>query len=78
VFDLILLDITMPKVDGYDVLKFAKEHCKNIKVVMLTGSADLIKAVEAMKLRAENFLGEPFDLAELFSEIQPVLQDRKL
>ena len=54
-FDLILLDLTMPKVDGYDVLKFVKEKHPTTKVIMLTAFSELKNAIEAKKLGAEDF-----------------------
>ena len=46
-FDLVLLDIKMPRVNGFDVLKHVKEKHPATKVVMLTGFADLKNAIES-------------------------------
>lgn len=72
-FDLILLDIKMPNVDGFEVLKYAKEHCAKTKVVMLTGFADLKNAIESKKLGAEDFVSKPYDLVDLLTTVERVL-----
>ncbi len=72
-FDLILLDIKMPNVDGFEVLKYAKEHCPKTKVVMLTGFADLKNAIESKKLGAEDFVSKPYDLVDLLTTVERVL-----
>lgn len=72
-FDLILLDIKMPNVDGFEVLKYAKEHCVKTKVVMLTGFADLKNAIESKKLGAEDFVSKPYDLVDLLTTVERVL-----
>lgn len=72
-FDLILLDIKMPNVDGFEVLKFVKEHAPKTKVVMLTGFADLKNAIESKKLGAEDFISKPYDLVDLLTTVERVL-----
>jgi DNA-binding NtrC family response regulator len=72
-FDLILLDIKMPNVDGFEVLKYVKEHCPKTKVVMLTGFADLKNAIESKKLGAEDFVSKPYDLVDLLTTVERVL-----
>ncbi|MCU0411927.1 MAG: response regulator [Bacteroidetes bacterium] len=72
-FDLILLDIKMPNVDGFEVLKYSKEHCPKTKVVMLTGFADLKNAIESKKLGAEDFVSKPYDLVDLLTTVERVL-----
>lgn len=72
-FHLVLLDIKMPKVDGFQVLKFIKEKHPNVKVVMLTGFADLKNAIESKKLGAEDFVSKPYDLVDLLTTIERVL-----
>lgn len=72
-FDLILLDIKMPNVDGFEVLKFVKENHPKTKVVMLTGFADLKNAIESKKLGAEDFVSKPYDLVDLLTTVERVL-----
>jgi len=72
-FDLILLDIKMPRVDGFEVLRFVKEQFPQTKVIMLTGFADLKNAIESKKLGAEDFVSKPYDLVDLLSTIERVL-----
>ena len=73
VFDLVLLDIKMPRVDGFEVLRFIKERQANTKVIMLTGFADLKNAIESKKLGAEDFVSKPYDLVDLLTTIERVL-----
>jgi CheY-like chemotaxis protein len=74
-FDLILLDIKMPRVDGFEVLKFVKNNTPNIKVIMLTAFADLKNAIESKKLGAEDFISKPYDLVDLLTTIERVLSE---
>lgn len=74
-FDLILLDIKMPKVDGFEVLKFVKKNYPQIKVIMLTGFADLKNAIESKKYGAEDFISKPYDLVDLLTTIERVLSE---
>lgn len=72
-FHLILLDIKMPNVDGFEVLKFVKQHQPATKVIMLTGFADLKNAIESKKLGAEDFVSKPYDLVDLLTTVERVL-----
>jgi DNA-binding NtrC family response regulator len=74
-FDLVLLDIKMPRMNGFEVLKFAKEKFPRTKVVMLTGFADLKNAIESKKLGAEDFVSKPYDLVDLLTTIERVLSE---
>ena len=72
-FHLILLDIKMPNVDGFEVLKFIKQKQPSTKVIMLTGFADLKNAIESKKLGAEDFVSKPYDLVDLLTTVERVL-----
>lgn len=74
-YDLILLDIKMPRMNGFEVLKFVKEHHPRTKVVMLTGFADLKNAIESKKLGADDFVSKPYDLVDLLTTIERVLSE---
>jgi DNA-binding NtrC family response regulator len=74
-YDLILLDIKMPRMNGFEVLKFVKEHHPKAKVVMLTGFADLKNAIESKKLGADDFVSKPYDLVDLLTTIERVLAE---
>jgi len=74
-YDLILLDIKMQRVDGFEVLKFVKKNYPATKVIMLTGFADLKNAIESKKLGAEDFVSKPYDLVDLLTTIERVLSE---
>jgi DNA-binding NtrC family response regulator len=74
-YDLILLDIKMPRMNGFEVLKYVKEHHAKTKVVMLTGFADLKNAIESKKLGADDFVSKPYDLVDLLTTIERVLAE---
>lgn len=74
-FELVLLDIKMPNVNGFEVLKYIKQNHPNLKVIMLTGFADLKNAIESKKLGAEDFVSKPYDLVDLITTIERVLSE---
>lgn len=77
-FDIALLDIKMPKVDGVDVLKFIKENLPNIDVVMLTGVGDVRIAIDCMKLGAYEYLTKPYSTDDLHRTLKKINEKQKL
>ncbi len=77
-FDIALLDIKMPKVNGVDVLKFIKENLQNIDVVMLTGVGDIRIAIDCMKKGAYEFLTKPYSATELDRTIKKIIEKQTL
>ncbi|MBI2620577.1 MAG: sigma-54-dependent Fis family transcriptional regulator [Ignavibacteriales bacterium] len=77
-FDLALLDVKMPRVDGVEVLKYVKDRFLDLPVIMLTGVGDLKVAVECMKLGASNYLSKPYSTDELLTVIDSALERRRL
>jgi DNA-binding NtrC family response regulator len=64
-YDLLILDIKMPKMDGIEVLRRVKEARPDIDVIMVTGLHEIGTAVKAMKLGAFDYLPKPFEPDEL-------------
>ncbi len=71
--DLILLDLKMPIKDGFYFLEELGRRKKNIKVIVLTGYADIASAIKSAKLGAADFITKPYDLDELIVSIRKVL-----
>jgi DNA-binding NtrC family response regulator len=63
--DLVLLDITLPGIDGIEVLRRLKAAEPSVTVVMVTAIEDVKVAVEAMRLGAYDYISKPFDLDRL-------------
>jgi two-component system sensor histidine kinase/response regulator len=74
--DLILLDIMMPEMDGYEVCKQLKENekTKDIPVIFLTGKAESEDVVSGLKLGAVDYVTKPFNSAELLTRIRTHLE----
>ena len=64
-FDLVLLDIMLPKIDGYELL----EYCKSldVPVIFLTAKGQLEDRVKGLRLGAEDYITKPFELMELLA-----------
>ena len=77
-FDLVLLDVKMPNVDGIEVLHFIKENYIDTQVIMLTGVDDVRIAVECMKLGAFHYLTKPYSADELIALMTRALERRQL
>jgi DNA-binding NtrC family response regulator len=77
-FDLILLDIRLPDMDGLDVLKGIKEIESDLMVIVMTAYSDVHTAVMAMKAGAYDYIDKPFELEELRILIQKALETQSL
>ncbi len=77
-YDVLILDIKMPGIDGLEVLQRVKETHPDIDVIMITGLHEIEAAVKAMKLGAFDFLPKPFDPAELQMTVSRALERRQL
>ena len=71
--DLILLDIMMPEMDGFQVLRNIRES-SNTPVMMLTAKGDVADKIVGLELGADDFLPKPFEPQELLARIQSILR----
>ena len=76
-YELAVLDLKLPKVDGFTVLKHIKEHLSETKVIVLTAYADLKNVTKAKSLGADDVIEKPYDLGDLIDAIHFVLGGRK-
>ncbi|GIK39358.1 MAG: hypothetical protein BroJett011_31910 [Chloroflexota bacterium] len=77
-FDLLLTDIKMPRLDGLELLRLAKEIDPHLTVVLITGYGTMEDAINAIQLGAQGFLMKPFEPKELVATIKDNLARREL
>ena len=73
-YDLVLLDMRMPDLNGLELLPKIKNHRPNLPVVIVTGYASIDTAVEAVRRGASDYLGKPFSPEELYDVTGRVLK----
>ncbi|MCK5118318.1 MAG: response regulator [Candidatus Latescibacteria bacterium] len=77
-FDLILIDLIMPEIDGIQVLRNVKQCDPDIGAVMMTGYASVDSAVRCMKLGAYDYITKPFRKIEITVKLDEAFQKRRL
>ncbi|MBW1722064.1 MAG: sigma-54-dependent Fis family transcriptional regulator [Deltaproteobacteria bacterium] len=77
-YDVALIDLNMPKVDGMAVLRHLVDHHSDTVGIILTGYATIRNAVEAMKIGAYDYLAKPVKMEEVLMVIQRALEFRDL
>jgi hypothetical protein len=79
-FTLVISDIIMPEMDGYELCRQIKSHqsLKNIPVILLTSLSDPHDVIEALECGADNFVTKPYNEKFLISRIQNILINRQL
>jgi len=75
-FDLALVDLRMPRMDGIEVLETIKKRKPQIPVIIYTGYGSVTTAVEAMRKGAADYLNKPFSPEDLKSCIRKALEGR--
>ncbi|MCI9127314.1 MAG: response regulator transcription factor [Eubacterium sp.] len=71
-FDLVLLDIMLPKVHGYELLEYLKPT--NTPVIFITAKGSLEDKIKGLKLGAEDYIVKPFQVGELLARVEVVLR----
>lgn len=76
--DIALLDLKLPDMDGFEILRHIHDQQLPTEAIMITGQGSMNTAIEAMKLGARDFLVKPFDKNRLLLTIKNVLENQEL
>jgi len=79
--DIVLLDLEMPKMDGFQVLEESKKDIKiggRIPIIVISGLADMDNIVKSIRMGAEDFLPKPFDVLLLKTRLESCLEKKRL
>jgi two-component system alkaline phosphatase synthesis response regulator PhoP len=73
-FDLVLLDVMLPQINGFDVLRELRRRGVEVPVIMLTARGQIVDKVVGLKLGADDYVTKPFEMAELLARIEAKLR----
>jgi two-component system, OmpR family, alkaline phosphatase synthesis response regulator PhoP len=71
-YDLILLDIMLPEIDGYELMEYIRPM--NIPVIFITAKGNLHDRVKGLQIGAEDYIVKPFEIVELLARVEVVLR----
>ena len=75
-FDVVVLDVKMPGLDGIDTLREIKKRKPLIEVILLTGHASMESGIEGMKLGAYDYVMKPANLEELIEKMRQAYEKK--
>ncbi len=75
-YDLMLLDLSLPGIDGLDVLRRARARGDTLPVLVLTARSEVADRIRGLDLGADDYLAKPFDLGELEARVKALLRRR--
>ena len=75
-FDLVLLDVMLPKMNGFEVCRRLRAEGSNVPILMLTARGEEADRVRGLDLGADDYLTKPFSLAELQARVRALLRRR--
>src|SRR5690349_24006013 len=73
-FDVIILDVMLPKKSGFDVCRELRQKGVDVAILMLTAKTQVVDRVVGLKLGADDYLTKPFDPAELLARVEALLR----
>ena len=73
-FDLVILDLNLPRVDGLEVLKHARARKASLPILILTARSGIEARVKGLDLGADDYLGKPFSFIELAARVRALLR----
>jgi two-component system alkaline phosphatase synthesis response regulator PhoP len=73
-FDIIVLDVMLPKRDGFDVARSLRQQGIKTPILMLTAKGQVVDRVVGLKLGADDYLTKPFEMVELLARLEALLR----
>jgi DNA-binding response OmpR family regulator len=73
-YDLVILDLVLPKMSGFEICRAVREKGLAIPIIMLTARSDEVDRVRGLDLGADDYVTKPFSLAELLARVRAVLR----
>lgn len=77
-FDLVLLDVNMPEIDGIETLKLIKQYDDSIDTIMISAADSARQATSAMKCGAYDYITKPYEAEDILTTVERVLKKRSL
>lgn len=71
-FELVLLDIMLPKIDGYELLEYIKP--RKVPVIFITARGEVKDKIKGLRLGADDYISKPFQVGELLARVEAVLR----
>src|SRR4030095_8831231 len=75
--DLIVLDLMLPKINGYEICRFLRQEKMNVPILILTAKGQESDVVLGLKLGADDYVTKPFGIKELLARAEALLRRRK-
>ena len=76
-YDGMILDVMMPKLDGFEVLKLLRSEGCRIPILLLTAKTEVEARIQGLNLGADDYLPKPFDMGELLARVRAMLRRRE-
>ena len=76
-YDGIILDVMMPKLDGFEVLKLLRSEGCRVPILLLTAKTEVEARIQGLNLGADDYLPKPFDMGKLLARVRAMLRRRE-
>ncbi len=78
VYDLIILDVLMPKIDGFTLLKLLRANRIDTPILMLSAKSETIDKIEGLNLGADDYISKPFNTDELLARVRALCRRKEV
>jgi DNA-binding response OmpR family regulator len=76
-YDAILLDIMLPGIDGFEILKSLRARKNDVPVLIITARGEIEERIKGLNIGADDYIPKPFDLSELIARLRSVIRRSK-